>query len=267
MECEPWGMAALSSGVAATLEVIDVSCCFGLISLDALRSCSKLRCLRMPGVSVADLSPLAACNRSQRATLEELWLADNHEVESLVPLKACIKLLKLDVRDSPEDLRSQVADLQTACTQLAAPSSVELKGLVHELRPDMPPRVQAAGALGHMATYAPRKTTIPAAGAIPPLVQLLLAPDSSDEVLAAAAGALRNLAANHAQNKIVIARAGAIPPQVHLLGPDFSEDMQQVAAGALGSLAHGNANNKSAIAAAGAIPLVILVGFDPPYES
>jgi hypothetical protein len=92
----------------------------------------------MPGVRVEDLSPLAACSE----TLKELWMAGNHEVASLVPLTACTRLIKLDVRDCPVALVELVADLQTACTQLADPRSVVIEGLVHELHPNLPPGVQ-----------------------------------------------------------------------------------------------------------------------------
>ncbi|KAG1673215.1 hypothetical protein FOA52_013095 [Chlamydomonas sp. UWO 241] len=135
-EREDWVMPELGS-VAATLEVIDISHCSDLVSIDAVRSCVKLRCLRIPGVSAFDLSPLAACSQ----TLEELWMAAMY-VDSLVSLKACTGLLKPDVCDCSASLRNQVADLQTACTQLADPSTVEVEGLVFELRPNMPPGVQ-----------------------------------------------------------------------------------------------------------------------------
>ncbi|KAG1665816.1 hypothetical protein FOA52_015309 [Chlamydomonas sp. UWO 241] len=63
----------VSSSVAATLQVIDISCCFCLISIDAICSCVQLRCLRMPHCGhMPDLSPLAACSQ-----LEELWMAGN----------------------------------------------------------------------------------------------------------------------------------------------------------------------------------------------
>ncbi|KAG1673210.1 hypothetical protein FOA52_013090 [Chlamydomonas sp. UWO 241] len=79
-EREDWVMPELGS-VAATLEVIDVSHCAGLVSIDAVRSCVKLRCLQMPGVGVFDLSPLAACSQ----TLEELWMAAMYVVPTARP--------------------------------------------------------------------------------------------------------------------------------------------------------------------------------------
>ncbi|KAG1671990.1 hypothetical protein FOA52_013363 [Chlamydomonas sp. UWO 241] len=135
---EAWPMPVLSKPVSASLRVIDVSCCAGLNSIDAVRSCGQLRVLWMPGcVGVPDLSPLAACSE----TLEELWLADNEQVESLMPLHACTRLRKLDLRDF-NMVEDQVTDLQAACTQLADPSSVVIQGLVHELQPNMPRDVQ-----------------------------------------------------------------------------------------------------------------------------
>ncbi|KAG1662822.1 hypothetical protein FOA52_009036 [Chlamydomonas sp. UWO 241] len=86
----PWPMMTPSSAVAATLQVIDVSGCSHLTSIDAVRSCVQLRCLWMPSVGLSDLSPLTACSN----TLEELWLAGNEQVESLVSLKACPRRLQ-----------------------------------------------------------------------------------------------------------------------------------------------------------------------------
>ncbi|KAG1676475.1 hypothetical protein FOA52_002295 [Chlamydomonas sp. UWO 241] len=107
----PWDMPAttLSSGVAATLRVIDLSGCIDPCSIDILRNCAQLRCLWMPGcVSVSDLSPLAACSE----TLEELWMAGNIQVCSLAPLAACTKLQKLGLRGCLPALNAQVEGLQ-----------------------------------------------------------------------------------------------------------------------------------------------------------
>ncbi|KAG1663911.1 hypothetical protein FOA52_002674 [Chlamydomonas sp. UWO 241] len=96
---DAWGFPALSTGLAATLRVIDVGGCIGLTSIDVLRSCVQLRCLWMPGVfSVADLSPLEACSQ-----LEELWMARHFNFTSLAPLKACPEFRKLDIRGREQE--------------------------------------------------------------------------------------------------------------------------------------------------------------------
>ncbi|KAG1661155.1 hypothetical protein FOA52_002530 [Chlamydomonas sp. UWO 241] len=168
-----WGLLEFSTNLAATLQVIDVSFCASLTSIDALRSCAHMRCLRMAGgTRVPSLSPLAVCIQ-----LEELWLAGNNlRITTLAPLKACPKLCKLDLRGCRRVLRDQVEDPQrVSCLQLAHPASVELEGLAHQLQPSMPPGVQAgaARALGVRAITDQDKADVAAAGAIPPLVQLL----------------------------------------------------------------------------------------------
>jgi hypothetical protein len=167
-----WDFPALGSGLAATLQVVDVCGCSNLTSLGALRSCVQLRCLRMPSwVSVlADLAPLGACSQ-----LEELWMARNFQVTSLAPLKACPRLRKLDIRSCRHTLQDQVEDLRLSCKHLADPKTVEIEGLVLDLQPDMPPGAQAAaaGALSDLAsTNKQTKTAIANTGAIPLLVQL-----------------------------------------------------------------------------------------------
>ncbi|KAG1673100.1 hypothetical protein FOA52_013170 [Chlamydomonas sp. UWO 241] len=140
-EAHPWDMLAttLSSGVAATLRVVDISACIDLRSIELVRSCAQLRCLWMPGCgSVSDLSPLGACSE----TFEELWMAGVVQVHSLDPLAACTKLRKLDLSGCLPTLDAQVQDLQLACTQLAAPASVEFEGLVHELQRNIPAYMQ-----------------------------------------------------------------------------------------------------------------------------
>jgi hypothetical protein len=85
-------MPVLSSTASATLQVLDVSGCQGLRSIDVVRSCVQLRCLWMPcRLTVSDLSPLAACSE----TLEELWMAENYDIHSLAPLKACTRRTRL----------------------------------------------------------------------------------------------------------------------------------------------------------------------------
>jgi hypothetical protein len=81
----PWDLS-LSSSVGASLRVLDINGCVGLGSIDIVRSCAQLRCLRMHGdCGVSDLSPLAACSM----TLEELWIAENKQVVSVAPLMSC----------------------------------------------------------------------------------------------------------------------------------------------------------------------------------
>ncbi|KAG1661153.1 hypothetical protein FOA52_002528 [Chlamydomonas sp. UWO 241] len=164
-----WGQLEFSTILAAALQVIDVSFCASLTSIDALRSCVQLRCLRMAGVAGAStLLSLGACSQ-----LEELWMAGNGQITGLAPLKACPKLCKLDLRGCRPALRGQVEDL--TCFQLAPPSLIELEGLVQVLQTSMPPGVQAGAAreLGTRAITAQDKAAVAAAGAIPPLVQLL----------------------------------------------------------------------------------------------
>ncbi|KAG1680550.1 hypothetical protein FOA52_014997 [Chlamydomonas sp. UWO 241] len=125
---------------------------------------------------------------------------------------------------------------------------------------------------------------IAAAGAIPPLVQLLGGLGSSAGKQGHAAVALGNLAMT-AENAGIIAAAGAVPPLVHMLGPrnvavivaagaipplvqltahGATYSVQGNAAGALMVLAV-NAANQSTIAATGAIPpLVKLLGAGSP---
>jgi hypothetical protein len=211
----------LSSAVAAKLRVLDVSCCRYLRSIDVVRSCVKLRCLSMPGCdNVSDLSPLAACSE----TLEELWMADNEQIDSLAPLKACTRLRKLDLRDCYYELRDQVADLRLACTQLADPASVMIVGLVHELQPSIPPVMQACAAYSlrdMIEGGIEARISIAAAGAIPALVQLLRPGPLGTmqaHVHAAAASALSSLAADHTPNQSAISAAGAVPLLVQLQG-------------------------------------------------
>ncbi|KAG1670666.1 hypothetical protein FOA52_010941 [Chlamydomonas sp. UWO 241] len=222
----------------------------------------------MPGcINVSDLSLLAACSE----TLEELWMADSG-VRSLAPLKACTKLCKLDLRDCHYELYDQAEDPQLTCTQLAAPSSVELAGLVHTLQPNMPPDMQkdAAEVLAYMIddedveAALEARDAITAAGAILAQVQLL-GPDCSTDVQAAAARVLHKLADDHAQNQPAISAAGAIPALVQMLGPDCSAEVQEEAASALATLAEEHTHNQAAITSAGAIStLVRLLGPDSP---
>jgi hypothetical protein len=161
-----WPMPVLSSTVAATLRVVDFTCCSGMTSIDAVRSCVQLRVMWMPYVGVSDLSLLAACSE----TLEELWMSGNEQIDSLVPLKACTRLAKLDLFGC--NLDGQVEDLRQACPQLADPSTAEVEGLVHELQPGIPPHNQAWAAYGQDEIInlggPDYLVNIAAAGAIPP---------------------------------------------------------------------------------------------------
>ncbi|KAG1677658.1 hypothetical protein FOA52_010441 [Chlamydomonas sp. UWO 241] len=240
------GMPALSSSVAATLRVIDISGCAGLCSIDFVCSCAQLRCLWMPGcVGVFDLSPLSACSE----TLEELRLARSCGAVSLAPLRACTRLRKLDFCGCSVQLHDQVEDLRQACTQLAPLSSVRLEGLVHEMQPSIPPNMQAraACALADMSYEGGPEVqdAIAAVCAIPDLVKLL-GPESSTDIQAAAADVLFDLSMNHALNQVAIVTAGAIPALMRLLAPESSAAMQQAAAAVLSHLAQ-HAHNKSAI--------------------
>ncbi|KAG1666690.1 hypothetical protein FOA52_013602 [Chlamydomonas sp. UWO 241] len=93
---------ALGSCAQLRLRVIDISYCYGIISINTMGSCAQLKCLWMAAVSVRDLAPLAACSQ-----LEELWMADNYLVNSLAPLKACPVLRKLDLCGCRPMLRAQ----------------------------------------------------------------------------------------------------------------------------------------------------------------
>ncbi|KAG1676156.1 hypothetical protein FOA52_004997 [Chlamydomonas sp. UWO 241] len=260
-----WYLPIFSSGLAASLQVIDVSYCGSLTSIDAVRGCVQLRCLRMPGcVRVSDLSPLGACSQ-----LEELWMAHARQITTLAPLKACPGLSKLDIRDCRPELHGQVGDL--ACTQLADPKTVEVEGLVHGLQTGMPPGVQQAAAialkkLAHISTLrcAENRTAIAAAGAIPLLV-LLLGQQSSEGAQGAAAEALTNLACD-AANKVAIVAAGAIPPLILMLGLNSSEVAQVAALGALSRLAAGDAENLPTTASAAVEILKLLRDSSDPVQ-
>jgi hypothetical protein len=111
----------------------------------------------------------------------------------------------------------------------------------------------AARALGNLAlAYDNIKVAIVAAGAIPPLLELLRG--GSDEGRAGVAWALANLTINDAANKVAIVLSGAIPLLTEVLHGG-SDEGRAGAAIALGNLASASNTNKVAIAAAGAIPL------------
>ncbi|KAG1672441.1 hypothetical protein FOA52_013227 [Chlamydomonas sp. UWO 241] len=262
-----WDMPMFSSDLAATLRVVDLSFCFGLRSIDAVRHCDHLRILWIPGLDASDLSPLAACSEM----LEELWMAGCKYVNSLAPLKACIKLCKLDIRGcdfAPEDVEDlqpdEVEELQQTCTQLADPSSVELKGLVHELRPNIPRWHQTAAitVLRDMIDEEPDEAQ--AAIATADLILVLpLGGDSAPDVQATTSDALAYLATRSADIQSVIAAAGDIPRLVQLLqGLNSSADVQAAAAWALCDLAANHAENQDAFASGAIQRLVQLLGCD-----
>jgi hypothetical protein len=155
---------------------------------------------------VSDLSPLAGCSEM----LEELWMAGNGQVQSLVPLKACTRLAKLDLCDCNAQLLSQLGDLKLACTQLADPSSVVLEGLVHDLQPGIPSDHQES-AIDYLENYDHEfaGNRVAAAGGILPLVKLL---DHSPGKMCRRQqqSHLRTWLHGHADNRTAITAAGAI---------------------------------------------------------
>ena len=117
----------------------------------------------------------------------------------------------------------------------------------------------AAGTLCALANSADNRVKLAAAGAIPPLVALLDAHQSTTAIQDFAARALHNLAISP-DNQVKIAAAGAIPLLCALLGGKGKSAVQLAAAGALRNLAC-NTDNRITITAAGGItPLVALLG-------
>lgn len=95
------------------------------------------------------------------------------------------------------------------------------------------------------------------AGAIQPLVAMLISP--APQMQANAAGALGHLAKNHPENQSAIARAGAIAPLCTLV-KEGAEETKDQSAYALWSLSTDNAPNKDTIAKLGGIePLLSLL--------
>ena len=116
-------------------------------------------------------------------------------------------------------------------------------------------KAAAAEALHVLARNNANSVLIAAAGAIPPLVELLR--DGSADAKRWAARALGCIAYYDDANKVLIAEAGAIPPLVELLR-DGSADAKWWAAWALFSLARNNDANAVAVAVA--------IGFDAVVE-
>jgi len=134
-----------------------------------------------------------------------------------------------------------------------------IAGLVRELQEgDDDAKARAAHALFHLAHPGNWVAIAAAAGAIEPLVALLLKTDS-EWAKQNAARALGNLAQNN-DNQVAIAAAGGIPPLVELLEAGSELGLAEAfAADALGYLAYDNDENKVAIKAAGGItPLMVL---------
>jgi hypothetical protein len=121
--------------------------------------------------------------------------------------------------------------------------------LVQLLGPGVPPAVQygSAAVLMNLAAIADLRETIADAGAIPPLVRLLVG-DRAEP----AAGALANLCGTpmNVDIQAAIAAAGAIPRLVQLMLPGTPADTRVAAATALRKLRHNNAANQAAQAVA-----------------
>ena len=94
-----------------------------------------------------------------------------------------------------------------------------------------------------------RRSAIAAAGAIPPLVELLKRAAADSDAAKWAAGALSNLAWGSEERKAAIVAAGAIPPLIELLQRAATDsDAAEWAACALQNLAWGSEERAAAIA-------------------
>lgn len=265
----PWTLQ-LGPNLAAQLEVIDVSFCPNLIAIDSVRACVQLRCMRVawcrPPLSLRMLSlePLATCT-----ALEEVWMAHTI-VETLDPLRTCVRLRSLDLDGSgsgilggilgDEDLADQVANLRAACPQLADPATVQLDGLVQDL-------MCRRGRGVH--------TGCTAAGvAIPRLVELLGAAGAGAwsgawsppaDAVEEAAWAIEAVVFENPRH--AAEAAAAIPTLVMLLRLAWSsDDMLRAASRALCALCSYGVNSPAAVAA-GAIPaLVALLEDGVPFR-
>ena len=116
----------------------------------------------------------------------------------------------------------------------------------------------AASAIKEMAKDNKKnQDAITDAGAIAPLVAMLMAPAA--EMQANAAGALSNLARNHADNQHAIARTGAIAPLCTLM-KEGSDETKDESAATIWALAVENGPNKDTIAKLGGVdPLLGLL--------
>ena len=145
--------------------------------------------------------------------------------------------------------------------------------LVHLLKPSVGScgflavvRSTVAAALAHISSNAVRGAEcIFAAGAVPPLVQLL-SPDSGEaaqdltSICSSVLVVLGNIAGQVAASHAALLDAGAVPRLVKLLQSSSCKYTQEKAASFLGNLASGGLENQARIAAAGAIgPLIMLL--------
>merc|ERR1712113_776601 len=92
------------------------------------------------------------------------------------------------------------------------------------------------------------------AGAIPPLIQLLKAPDP--EAQRQAAWALHNLTSKNAENKEIVIKHGGSGPTVSVLRTGGDEARAQ-AVGVLRNLSGGSPACKATVASAGAMPAIV----------
>jgi hypothetical protein len=104
-------------------------------------------------------------------------------------------------------------------------------------------------------TAATATTAVVAAGALPPLVELLRS--GSDDGKGYAAGALGMLADGNVDIMPVIVAVGALPPLVVMLSSGSEDGSKLYAVRALGVLAGGNVGIAAAVVAAGGIPPLV----------
>ncbi|KAG1675652.1 hypothetical protein FOA52_002361 [Chlamydomonas sp. UWO 241] len=107
------------------------------------------------------------------------------------------------------------------------------------------------GALANLGHDEDAMVAIVAAGAIPPLVQLLDTP-----VCGSAAGVLQELTCS-VDKAATVAAAGALPKLVRMLGSEFPSEVHEKAAGALANLSRPEAWTNDAVACAKAIPALV----------
>ncbi|KAG1680620.1 hypothetical protein FOA52_015069 [Chlamydomonas sp. UWO 241] len=237
-----WELPAFSPSLAATLTFLDVSHS-SLTCIEAVRSCTQLRVVRIASTIVDDLSPLGACSQ-----LEELWMAGCNNVRGFACLAGCPRLRKFDLHTSTAlpGVYSQLEALTVPCPRLVDPhasvhpcSDIALEGRVHDLEPGMPAGVQEAAATALRSLMDDENArpgiadVITSVGAIPSLV-----------------------AFSSAERQAEIAAAGGVPLLVQLLEPDVPHFVQHAAAGTLVNLSCKSAALKAAIVATDAIQLL-----------
>ena len=144
--------------------------------------------------------------------------------------------------------------------------------LVHLLKPSVSScdllavvRSTVAAALAHISSNAVRGAEcIFAAGAVPPLVQLL-SPDSGEtaqdlaSICSSVLVVLGNIAGQVAASHAALLDAGAAPRLVKLLQSLSCEDTKEKAASFLANLASGGPESQARIAAAGAIGSLVML--------